>query len=247
MDLKGISPDKLADALRAAGYSEEEVNQATGDYSKARYQPELVALKPTHQTMSQKTIKLFGQDHALRELRADDIKRIIPKAVNVALSLLRNGSIKEDSIEAYFEKASAADFLGLITQQIKALMSGEGYPDWLVVVLEEVALITSTDERQFSAGDIISLKPYEIIALLKALWEVNQQDFLYMWGLVPEGLRSMVSTLVSPIMPMLSMLNHLSLKPPALNGGQSSGGKRSSSSPSKKLKKSVTQKLIAAP
>jgi len=244
MDLKGISPDAIAEALLAAGHSPEEINQAVSSYSQARYEPTRTALQPAFLVESDQQVKIGNQTHLLRLINTDDMRSILPKVIQLAKHFIKNGDVTEDKVNDLLEKGST-NFFGLVASKLAELsFKGAGYPDWAVAMLEEVAKLAGNEERTITANDLISLPPSQFIELMRKLYEVNKQDFLLLWTQVPVELRVPIgSQIFTPILTVFSTLKEsvvTSLDQTQLsNGGQSSTGKSSSSSPSKKQKASL--------
>jgi len=247
MDLKGISPDALAEALIAAGHSPEEVNQAVGSYSQARYEPERVEIEPAWLIETDQEVKIGKDQHKLRLMNADDMRTVLPKVVQLAKHFIRSGEVTEDKVQDLLQKGST-NFFGIIASKLSQLaFKGKGYPIWAVSALEEVAKIATNDEREITVQDLVSLPPSQLITLLRQLYEVNKQDFLLLWTQVPAEIREPIeSQIFTPILMIISELKEnvtTSLEQTqASSGGQQSTGKSSSSSQSKKAKVSQSQK-----
>jgi len=224
MDLKGLSPDVLAEALAQQGYSQEEIEATVGPYALARYQPKTASLQPTFQVLSDKEVMIGNDSHTLRVLNAHDLKSILPVVMMLAAHLVKNGDVLEDTVNDFLEKG-VLNFMDVLLKKMDGLLGTE-YPEWFVSVLEKLAELVSTEKRAVSAGDLISMPVDQQAELIKKLWEVNQKHFLLFWAMVPVWAREVIGLKIFiPASEILSAVRE-SLNPSQSQGSEapSSGG-----------------------
>lgn len=238
-----LSPDQIYDALLASGHSEEEARATAGLLAQAKYEPKRIALRPTFEILSDTEVSFGNRKHFLRHMNVHDKKRALPVLVQVAAHFAREGT-EFDTAEKFLQQGPQGVFQTLFAE-LQKLHGNDEYPEWAVALLQEVAHITSTEAQTVIAGDIISLPSHQFIDLFKKLWAVNQQDFLLLWAEVPLKIRAGIHLrLFTPASRVISTLKRALFREetPSSNGGASSTGRPSSTSPSKSRKTSPTAK-----
>lgn len=241
--------DQLIATLKAGGASQAQIDEVIDTYTKAKYEPEPVELHPAFYLMSDITVKIGKDDHLLRLVNVDDLRRALPKLIEfVRLMISENGG--KEKVAEVLEQANPLNVISILMQRVlemnlKGRISGS-YPKWFVSVLEEVALLASTEARTLTAADLISLPPSQFQALLFKLVEVNQQDFLLLWASVPPAMRLTISTLVSRITNAAKRISTALSRQTASLGGAESTGNPTSSSPSEVPKAATSRKKVLA-
>ena len=229
--------DKLIETLKAGGASQAEVDQVVESYTKFKYQPKQVGLQPAFYLESDKQVKLGQELHTVRLMNVDDLRRLLPKLIEVIrYLLLEQGG--EQKVEEVLDSTGPMGVVGVLVSKVIEMNLKGDYPDWFVSLLEELAHLASNEQRRLTPQDLISLPPSQLSELLSKIVEVNQQDFLALWASVPPGIRSTISILASRLTSAWKNLSHsisqLEQAHLASNGGAGSTGRPSSSSPSAK-------------
>lgn len=210
MDLK-LTPDQVADALIAQGYSEEDAMKAAGAVALVKYEPKTVTIQPRHNMMSKRTVPFLEGTHTLRIMNVHDKKRALPVLVNVCAEFAKQDpSFK--STEDFLTKGHDHAFNYLFAKVMNALdeYKADEYPEWLAAALEEIANITSTQAQPVDIYDLVSLPLPQMAELLRALYEVNKQDFLSLWAKVPMNYRTGIrSKLFTPALTLISKVKQL--------------------------------------
>lgn len=236
--------EKMIETLKAGGASQAEIDQVIESYTQAKYQPKQVELLPAFYLESDKQVTLGKDKHTIRLMNVDDLRRILPKVIEIVRFLAMEQGNRQ-KVEEVLDKSGPMGVVGVLVQKVIEMNLKGDYPDWFVVLLEEIAHLASNEERTLTPSELISLPPSQLTELLTKLVEVNQQDFLVLWASVPPGIRSTISILGSRLTSAWKNLSHNISQleqqmPPASNGGAASTGKPSSSSRS--AKKPVSRK-----
>lgn len=248
MGIETLSGDKVAEALRAQGFSEEQIQATVGVYSEAKYAPKKKKIKPTIYYESDKVFERFPADPGitLRYMNGDDIKRIAPKIIQVAKALILEEDLDFDSAEQMLSEMSPMAFISkLLGYIIEA--DGDDYPEWMFAVIEEIAILTSNPDKDFvfTPGDFVALRPSKQYELCEKLIEVNKADFFILWAKIPAKYRLMIITLASWLTSNVKRISSLLMAPILSLGTQDDTGSSSSSTPSKKPKDTAKQKQAA--
>lgn len=237
--------DKMIATLKAGGATEEEINQVVDTYTQAKYEPKTVVIEPEFYLESDAIVMLGKEEHRLRLMNVDDTRRALPKLIEFFRAMLAEAGDGR-KVEEVLDEAQPMQAVGLLVGKMIEMNSKGEYPEWFAAMLEEVAILTSTEERKITAGFLISLPPSQFAQLLFKLIEVNKQDFLLLWVNVPPGIRSTISTLASQLTNAVRSLKHSILQLGSSNGTAASSGKPSTSSPSEKKRASRKRKSAAA-
>lgn len=231
----GVSADVVAEALRAQGVTEEDIEEATGIYAQAKYEPKTIQIAPAYWLESDHTVRIGKEDVVLRCANGEDLERLL----FLVIELVRMFAAESGDDRGIEEILKETNPQGVFSQVIEKLWfmeraKGGGYPEWYVAVLEEICSLINYGDDKYTPGHIIAMPWGQRLDLFLKLWQVNEQDFLGLWGRVPQSIRLWISTLASPIISSVSQLIG-SLKPlESSSGGQESTGKSSTSSPSEK-------------
>ena len=239
--------ERLIETLKAGGASQAEIEQVVERYTKTKYQPKPVVLQPAFYLESEKQVKLGHELHTVRLMNVNDLRRLLPKLIEVVRFLLQEQGSAE-KVEEVLDRSGPMGIVSLLVQKIIEVNLQGDYPDWFVALLEEIASLASNEARTLMPSDLISLPPSQLTELLAKIVEVNQQDFLALWASVPPGIRSTISILGSRLISAWRNLSHslTQLEPKASNGGAVSTGKPSSSNPSGKKPASPKPSSAAA-
>ncbi|MGV3524234.1 MAG: hypothetical protein ACO1RX_08420 [Candidatus Sericytochromatia bacterium] len=235
--------ERMIETLKSGGASQAEIDQVVESYTQNKYQPQPVSLQPAFYLESDQCVQLGRESHAVRLLNVDDLRRLLPKMVEMIRYLLQEQGSKQ-KVEEVLDQTSPLGVVGVLVQKLIEMNLKGDYPDWFVSLLEEIAHLASNEKQQLSPQFLISLPPSQFSALILKIVEVNQQDFLTLWASVPPGIRLTISTLASRLTSAWKNLSRNLTQLEASSGGAASTGKSSSSSRS--AKKPVSAKAKSA-
>lgn len=197
---KSVSPDKIAAALKAQGFSDEEIAATTGTYAEAKYSPPTRKISRTFTVLSEREVKIGNEIHTLRLLGGGDLGRATAVLANCILELWNLQALPKglpDEIEDILENTSPVGWVDFFVDYIVAnLPANDEYPEWMAAILEELGKLATTDQRTITAGDIVSMPGAQIKEFCRVMVEVNKDDFLAIirgvWLTLPESIRSFI-------------------------------------------------------
>jgi len=240
-----VDLDKLIETLRAGGASQAEIDQVVESYTAAKYRPKAVALTPAFYLASDAQVMLGATPHTLRLMNMDDLRRLLPKVIEFTRFLIaEQGS--DRTPEQLLAQTHPMGMVGVVVHKLLEINLKGEYPEWFVALLEELAVLVSTESRSLSAADLISLPPSQLTELIQKLVEVNQRDFLALWASVPPGIRSTISTLASRLTSAGKALSTSLSRLENSSGGAGSTGKPTSSSPSAAARAATSRRKVLA-
>lgn len=231
-----LSPDQMAEALLAAGYTMEQIQATTGTYADACYDEEYVELEPEFTRWAPVTVNLYDPRvekdvaHPLRIISRGDMYQSLPEIYEIARAW---GKRERKTAEDVLAGSAPEGFLATLFNRLKGLRaSGGKYPTWAVAAYNLIGRFISTPERTITAATFIALSNAQHDELILAFWQVNRQDFLGWLGLVLPDLARMISMLESQAGAILSNFAKIGQRAPEnLPGGAESIGKSPSLDP----------------
>jgi len=245
-DITALSPDILAETLLAQGMSPEQVEETVSLYASAKYDVKKRKLKPAFVLKSDKVVKIGHLSATVRELNVGDMKRIGSQVFQIVIHLLASNKIDAENPEEALQSINWMGLLTVILEQIMELGSGDEYPDWAIVALEELASLLVCDDEPITPEHLVSIRPIDLKNILSHVLEVNKSHFLELLGQIPQPYLSLIITLKSEIGNVMSGLNTMVSEiqtSMSSDGGAENIGKSSTSFQSKKLKTSPKVKL----
>lgn len=225
-----LSPDQMADALLAAGYSVEEIQATTSTYVDACYDEEYVELDPEFTRWAPETVDLYdprqGKDvaHPLRVISRGDMYQALPEIYEIARAW---GKRERKTAEEVLAGLQPEQFLSTLFARLKSLRAGAGkYPVWAVAAYNLIGKFVSSPDRTITANTFIALSNKQHDELILTFWAVNRQDFLAWLALVLPGLGRTISMLEFQIGKIASNFAQIGQKAPEnISGGAASTGK----------------------
>lgn len=229
-EAQSLSADQFAEILAQAGVDPAVANATVGTYAAAKYDPKKRKLKPKNFFPSKKKVDIGNDQRTLRLMNPHDVRRCVPVVFNAVMAILAGKPESEvtEDINAFMTKAGAGGVFSLLSEELNKL-EGDEYPEWAAAVLDEVALLASTDEFTLDAETLIGLPGAQFPELLLALWEVNKHDFLrvllQVWMKIPSPFQALINLRVFiPVSRFMKNLKKQNEKSPNPSTDPSDGG-----------------------
>jgi len=229
-----IELDQIITLLQESGaFEQEQIDEFVGLHMAVKYQPETIEIpKPQFWFESDKECTLGNLKVKVRFINGWDIARLAPKVDNIYKAISSKEPNKEDGAPGKFDPVTLA--AAAFDQALKDRSGGKLTP-LVYAMFEELALLASTDKQEITTDYMFAVPVGQIKNFIVKLVEVNQQDFLELFGVKHQNLGSVFSTLIGKVFSTIEKLktNMLHIRTGSA-GGQSNTGATVSGTPLKK-------------
>ena len=157
---------KVIETLAEKGVDQKDIDDLISNYTKAKYEPESIAIQPAFYLESDKEVILGHERHKLRLMNLDDMRRALPKLLSLLEHVIREKELSFKSAQEMLNESTPQGTLQMVFKLLTELNLKGDYPDWFVSALEEVATLASNEQRAITAQDLISLPPSQFTQLL---------------------------------------------------------------------------------
>lgn len=235
-----INLAELLPLLEQSGqFTEEQIANFVDLHTQRKYEPETIEIiKPEFWFESDRDHTLGNKKIKIRFLNGWDISRLTPKIDNIYKAVTSENPDKKDGSPGKLDPVSLAAIA--FDQVTKERANGTKTP-LLHTIYEELALLASTDKQEITTDYMYCVPIGQVKDFIIKFVQVNQQDFLELWGIKHDNLGSVVSTLIGKI---FSLIGKVRAKLPESLGGSDGGvnniGQTTSGIPSKKQARQKT-------